>query len=312
VVESDVDLNLTGKHGRSQDMKTLLAYIWQRRCCQFLVVAIILCLTPLLHPFVRDTITGRVHGRSKTAWKSEIRARAKREEPPRTWLTVLREKLGFERRHEFLDLRDERFLPIIVELTGDDDNLVRRYCLGLLDQWAYTHEAAWVYEAHLHDCDPWCRLIAAKGAWHSARNDVTAVLLALCDDKDAAIRGDVAWFMREKIRVAPNFAEALSKLADDDNHWVTFHARIGLLGTDQPSLAIVRKSLQDDNFQVRWAAVMAAKSLGDEAAKLIPELLILRQNESDVVLRDFAGLVLSDLDAKRFRVQRNLAERGPP
>jgi hypothetical protein len=283
-------------------MKTLLANIWKRRWCRLLLVVVILCALPLLHPFVRQSIFGpTIDGIPWCVWENEFRICA---DPQRqeSWLySMLRKFRLIQERRIGLPPHHAASLPLYLHLAKDRDVLVRRLAL---DQLALVQmhgepnaDVVAIFRQRLQDDDPRCRLIAAGGVWRQTKDaEMKSVVLPLLDHPDRHIRMSAIYVLTTMAVDAPDLFDPLSKLTEVQ---VRADAISSLAYFGKRGLPILQRALRDPDRNIRRCAVFSAARLGKDAENLIPLMLTL-QKEADPSFRQDLANALHQIDPTRF------------
>jgi hypothetical protein len=289
-------------------MKTLLAYIWNRRWCRLLLAGTVLCGLPLLHPFVRQSLIGpTINGIRWCVWESEVRIAADPQRQENLFYKAMK-KLGLvNERHVGLPPRTAESLPLYLQLAKDRDAGVRRVVLQKLDSMSSDHESEILptLRERLQDDDPTCQLIAAAGVWRSTKDmEVKAIALPLLDHPDANIRASAIHVLSALASDAPDLFEPLAKLAEDSDWRVRAAVVSSMAFFGRRGMPILQRGLRDSYWEVRVYAVLSAGRLGKVAAELIPILLTL-QNDPSPFFRDGVPRALHQIDPKRFAKPAN-------
>jgi hypothetical protein len=285
-------------------MKTLLAYIWNRRWCRIVLSITVLLGLASLHPFGRQSIFGpKVGDIPWCVWEDEIRIAAQPGPPKRGWFQDLMIKLRPPEPDLFKLKDNETSLPVYIHLANDNDVNVRRYVLEKMGvYWWKKHgaEITPVLRRCLEDDDPLCRLYAVHGVWTTTKDrELKTIVLPLVDHNDDLVRVHVASLLSDMAVDDPELWNPLLRLTGDRYPYVRGHALVGMGHFGMRGLPFVRAGLIDSDANIRGSAIQACISLKKEASSLIPDLIAL-QNDPDPWTRKRVQNALTEIDPKRF------------
>jgi HEAT repeat protein len=283
-------------------MKSLLAYLWQRRWRFFLGAILALVCLPLLHPFVRQALFGpTIDGIPWCYWEDTVRHRAHPERAEGSWLQQMLVKTGLFKAPAPADaqLHIRAAIPVLIHCADDRDVAVRRVVFEYLEN--MRDEALLpVFRRHLQDDDRYCRVMAACGMWGITKDrELKNVALPLRDDPERHLRIHAAILLGNIAGEDPELFDPLAEFAEDPDAHPRYEAVRSMRHFGKRGVPILRKAMRDPNQFVRIAAIQTAAKLGKDSAELIPDLLAF-QNDPDRHVRWSASQALHNLDPERF------------
>lgn len=278
-------------------MKTLLAFLWQRRWCRAFLWATIGFGLACLHPFVRQSIFGpTIEDVPWCVWESRVRDRANSGQP-KSWLQQMRDKLGLAQTDDNWNFDSEEALPLYLCLAEDADPCVRVFALSHL-KGADESVINSLMRRHLTDLEPRCRLKAAAVLWRTSKDpELRQIIIPLLNHADYDVRlGAIAAFGEMSRDMAENF-ELLAKLSEHPDVGTRVSVIRAMEAFGKRGIPILRMGLQDKNTRRFTPAVVAQMRQG--AAELIPDLLAVR-DDPDVDVRRAVEAALPMIDPDRF------------
>ena len=276
-------------------------------------IGVLLVALAMLHPYPRQLLFGpKIHGVPWCVWESQIRRAAAPAGSSYRFLGAL-EDIGLLQRTRLNSISPE-LLPIFLHLASDDNLHVRRFCLESLERrqlkaefwrWSEEDEALIlpVMRQRLEDDDPACRLEAAQYLWLATGDrEMIQVPLAYLDHPDPYVRRGACIVLCYLAPADPDkaFDPVVSMAWDSKSRMdVRTTAVQSLRHFGKRGLPMIRKALNDSAPDIRWAAMFAAREMGQDAKELVPTLLPM-QNDTDPNVRWLVALTLSKLDPDRF------------
>jgi hypothetical protein len=279
-------------------MKTLLAYFWKRRW-RVLTLAILFGLTMTL-TYPRQLVFGpRIQGSPWCWWEHEIRLMAHWNRPPDGWIDVLHRELRLGERYvgRGLNFRDPSALPILLELTEDEDVKVRLWCLAQIGQLRFYAKIdddlilPLFRRVQRDDNDMECRLAAAaRLLWLTKDPEMLKFLTDLAEGEDFFLRRQAVMELHSSGKEYPELFDLFNRRLDDEDAETRKWALSGIGSCGKRGVPILREVLHDKSRTKRWQAAAIACRMKGEAIELVPDLLLLGADSN----RDLARYALED------------------